>query len=201
MALVIPPGFAHVSLQFRNTGDPDPWYVTWGIDISAAGGDTEVIAGVQAGAWEASMLGNMTTDTTMSGVQLRVGQDGLDPLTLFYPYSEPGLSSTAKLPSNCALLCTKVTLRPGRTGKGRFFVPNVLTESGVDNVGVIAGSTLSTLQTNVTDFFEYLASDSPGPATPMVLLHNAGAPGGTTPTEVTQLIVDGVISTQRRRLR
>jgi len=66
---------------------------------------------------------------------------------------------------------------------------------------VIAGSTLSTLQTNVTDFFEYLASDSPGPATPMVLLHNAGAPGGTTPTEVTQLIVDGVISTQRRRLR
>lgn len=201
MALVIPAGFAQAALQFRNSGDPDPWYVTFGIDTSDAAGDYETVADICIGSWSSSFLGSMTTTTAITGCQLRVGQDGGDPLTLFFATSLPGGSSANKLPQNCALLVSKVTTRSGRTGKGRMFIPNVLTEGAVDNVGVIATEELGTLQGNADDMLDTLADPPAGPAIPMVLLHNGFAPGGTTPTEVASLSVDAVISTQRRRLR
>jgi len=201
MALVIPTGFAQVSIQFRNAGDPDPWYVTFAVEHPVDFGDYDLIADKVADAWIANHLGSMNTTTTMTGVQLRVGVGGDVPLTLFFPSAANGGSSTQKLPQNCALLVTKVTNRPGRTGKGRYFIPNILTESSVDQVGVITSGDVTDFQNNATGFLEDLAAAGDSFPCPMVLLHNAGAPGGTTPTPVDALVVDNVISTQRRRLR
>lgn len=201
MAQVIPVGFAHVGIQFSNSGDPDPWYVTMGLDVSDAGGDMEGVANTLATGWEGSLIGGMSTTTRLSGVQIRLGQDGGVPLTTFWPFNIAGGSSAAKLPQNCALLVQKVTQRPGRPGKGRIFIPNILSEGDVDTVGTITGSVRTELQGYFNDFLEFLADPNPLPPVQPVLLHNAGTPGGTTPSPITSWTVNGVIATQRRRLR
>lgn len=204
MTLVIPPGFGQASVQFRNSGDPDPWYVTFGVDLSEAGGDYTLAAAQIAGAVVSSLLGSMTTDTILSGVQLRVGQDGGEPLTIFVPQNEAGSSSANKLPQNCAVLITKVTNLGGRKGKGRMFWPNLVAEGVVNNVGVIEAGAVAEFQTQANDLMTYLDGEGDPPAefaTPMVLLHNGEGPGTPAPTPVERLVVQNVISTQRRRLR
>lgn len=203
MPLVIPTGFAQASIQIRMDGDPDPWYITHGVDVSAAGGDYSEVASTIAGAWTENILAQLPTSARTSGIQLQVGQDGPDNLTLFFPKDIPGGSTGNKLPQNCAALVTKVTERPGRTGKGRVFIPSLLNETDVSNIGVISPSTLTGLQGDLDAVLAFLATPEPGfdvPA-PMVLLHNAAVPGGTTPTIVSGLQIQAVIATQRRRLR
>jgi hypothetical protein len=198
---VIPVGFASVAVQFRNEGDPDPWYITWGADLSDAGGDYDGVAQTIITAVSDSITPSMNAATALTGVILRVGQDGGEPLTLPYAVNVTGSGTTAKLPQNCALLVSKITTRAGRTGKGRFFVPNVLSEADVNNVGVIDSGTRTDFQDAMNTLLGELEGPDTGPAAPMVLLHNTGAPGGTTPTPVLQLGVDTIIATQRRRLR
>lgn len=203
MALVIPPGFAQASVQIRMDGDPDPWYITHGLDLTDNVGSYQQVASKVVGAWTANILAQLPTTARVSGVQLQVGQDGPDNLTLFFPYDIAGGSTGDKLPQNCAALVTKVTERPGRTGKGRVFIPSLLLDSVVNNIGVISGAALDALQGDLDQILPFLADPQPGydSNVPMVLLHNAGVPGGTTPTPVTDLVLQPVIATQRRRLR
>jgi hypothetical protein len=201
MPLVIPIGFTEIALQFRNSGDPQPWYVTFGVDSSEVGGDYTAMADTIAEAWGGTAMPIMRTTTRLTGVQMRIGQDGGDPLTVFAAQDISGDSTSNKLPQNCALLVTKVTERSGRTGKGRIFVPNILSEGDVDDVGVIAGGTVTEFQDIFDDFNQALSDPPSGPSFPAVLLHNSGVPGGTTPSPITRWAVNGVIATQRRRLR
>lgn len=203
MALVIPPGFAQASVQIRMDGDPDPWYITHGIDLTENTTTFQFAASKVVGAWTENILAQLPTSARVSGVQLQIGQDGPDNLTLFFPYDIQGGSTGDKLPQNCAALVTKVTERAGRTGKGRVFIPSLLLDSVVNNIGVISGDAMSALQGDLDQILPYLAEPIPGndSVTPMVLLHNAGVPGGTTPTPVTDLVLQPVIATQRRRLR
>lgn len=203
MALVIPPGYAQASIQIRMDGDPDPWYITHGVDLTANTESYQFVASKIVGAWTQNILAQLPTTARVSGVQLQVGQDGPDNLTLFFPYDIAGGSTGDKLPQNCAALVTKVTERPGRTGKGRLFIPSLLLDSVVNNIGVISGAALSALQGDLDLILPYLETPEPGndAVVSMVLLHNAGVPGGTMPTPVTDLVLQPVIATQRRRLR
>lgn len=201
MALVIPPGFALASMQLRNSGDPKSWYVTHGVDLTEIGGDYFEAAGNVQTAWSANVFAQLSTSTTFVDVTLRIGQDGGDPLTYIYAVGLNGGASAAKLPQNCALLVDKLTGRGGRTGRGRMFIPNILVENDVDNVGNISGGTVSALQGDFNTLLAALSDPMTGPPVPMVLFHNAGAPGGTTPTPVDSLYVQSTIATQRRRLR
>lgn len=201
MPLVIPPGFAQVGIEFRNTGDPDPWYITFGIDVSAAASAWEEVAISISSGWGNFLLEEMSTDTSLTGVQLRIGQDGGSPLTLFFPFNYPGSATGQKLPQNCALLVTKVTSLPGRVGKGRFFVPNILSDGSVNNVGVIQTTDLAALQGLMDTFYSWVVVGDPAPPLPIVLLHNNTAPGDPPPTVVDRLLLNQVIATQRRRLR
>lgn len=201
MSLVIPPGFGQASIEIRNDGDPDPWYVTLGVDLSDVGGDFSAAAS-SIGLSFAETIGlQLHTSSTVTGVNLLVGQDGPDRLVVRVNLNEPGQTSSAMLPQNCAALYDKGTARAGRRGKGRMFLPNVLKEAGVNNVGVIDSNDLADLQLQATAFLDILTGPAPlAQSTPMVLLHNTG-PGSTVPDVVTSLRVQNVISTQRRRLR
>lgn len=196
MAVVIPPGFAEVGIEMRNSADPDPWYCTFGVDRSASVtgpiGDAQLIYGY----WMDTFGGNLHTSTTISGVRMRVGQDGGDPLIVFFAGSETGDSTASMLPQNCALLVTKTTNLGGRKGKGRFYVPNILVEGSVSQTGFIDSSAFTAMQTISTQFFEALESFT----LPMVLLHNEYTPQ-PEPTLVTSLVPSDLIATQRRRLR
>lgn len=202
MALVIPAGFAQASLQMRNSGDPDPWYITFGVELT----DLNFVAEREAARIESAARDNLanviSSDTRMTGVQLRIGVSEADPFTVFHPFDIQGLSTSETLPQNNAVLVTKQTERSGRTGKGRLYVPCV-NEGAVSNVGVLTETFRNLMQDRMTGFLEDLAAPETteeAPAT-MVLLHSAGAPGGSAPNVVTSLIVAPVIATQRRRLR
>jgi hypothetical protein len=129
-----------------------------------------------------------------------VGQDGEVPTIFESSRNSPGAGSADYLPQNCALLVKKQTNRGGRRGRGRFYVPMILPEASVDPVGNISGPQIEQKQTAADGFLEQLST---GPLnTPMVLLHNTeGVSTAGAPDPVTKLTVDGVISTQRRRLR
>ena len=204
MALVIPTGFGQASQSFINTGDPDPWYITWGVDLREVGGDFQSTANDLAQVFAAFWAGRFSTQTRISELTLRVGQDGGPSLVYTANLDVPGTSTAAKLPQNCSLLIHKMTERAGRPGRGRLFVPNVLRESDVNDVGVLDSGLWSELTNTAQGWSLAMAGfgdEALDPPAQMVLLHNTGAPGGTVPDTVTKLTVDPRISTQRRRLR
>jgi hypothetical protein len=197
MTLVIPPGFADLAYEIRNDGDPDPWYVTCGIDL----GDTDNIPALGI-----ALLGGFTTimdllngSSQNTAVKITVGQDGASPVRYTIPRVGPGGvggSGSAKLPQNCAALVRKNTALGGRQHRGRLFLPNVLDEGEVSHVGLIAAPMMTALTTKVDLWFDTFED------TPMVILHNNVGVGDTPdPTPVTSLTCDNVVSTQRRRLR
>lgn len=201
MALVIPPGYAQCSIEITNAGDPEPWYVTHGVSTTAAGGDYPAVGASVMGAFGAAWQSFLSTGSRISGVYLTVGSDGGNYTLYVTPdVAIIGTSTAEKLPQNCAYLIQKQTLRPGRAGKGRCFLPNVAPEGQVDNVGVISPTSLVSGQEACDLWLDTLASEVPV-ETPMFLLHNQGIPSGTTPDSVFRLQLDTRIATQRRRLR
>lgn len=202
MALVIPPGYIQCSIEIRNSGDPDPWYVTHAVDANDTGGDFTAIGEKVIAAFEIAWLSYLRTTSRVTGVHLTIGSDGGN-YTLFVnnPNSGNGTSTADKLPQNCAYLVQKITARPGRAGKGRVFLPGVAPESSVDDVGVINPTALTGAQAACDSWLDYLAAGAGSPSLTMILLHNEGIPGGTEPSEVIALRIDNRIATQRRRLR
>lgn len=201
MPLVIPPGFADIAIEMRCVGDPDPWYVTFGVDSSSAAGDGNQVGIAANEAW-AHIMTVVSDDVTHTGCKVTVGQDGAEPIRYFISEGAgvEGTSAAAKLPQNCAALVHKQTAVGGRRARGRFFLPGILDEGSVDNVGVIAGAHLLQLQNAADAMFAELVEE-PLPY-PMFVLHNSvGVSPLIDPTEVSSLRVDNVVSTQRRRLR
>lgn len=204
MPLIIPPGYADVAVQLRAQGDPDPWYVTWGVDCSGVDGDVPTIAGVSCGAF-ASVMTYMSNIVTLTGAAISVGQDGPQPIREFYPLTTPiqGGGTSQKLPQNCALLVRKNSSGAGRRSRGRMFLPLVIAEGEVSNVGLIDGGSMPIVQAMANSFWAYLnGPPDPPMSTPMVILHSSGGVSEAgVPNVVTSLAVDPVIATQRRRLR
>lgn len=205
MALVIPSGFAHCSVQISNSGDPDPWYVTWGVAV-VEDPDVAKIGYRQAHSLEETFGAEMPTSCRITGCNVKLGTGvDTDPITQFVSYPGTVSAGGPKLPQNCALLVDKYTESGGKANRGRFFLPGVVNEAGCSDVGVIDGADVLNFQTLASALLVRLNDLAPsdpqdGDFTPMVILHNADSPE-TVPTLVTRLSVQNRISTQRRRLR
>jgi hypothetical protein len=194
MTLVIPPGYAQAAWRFECAGDPEPMITTCGIAVSGFAGDFTAAANEMADnftdAWPAASINEAWT---FIGVVLRVGQDGAPPIIAEAARSVVGTSDTSTLPSNCSYLVKKSSARGGRPGRGRMFVPPFgLPEGEVDPNGAISGAHLAVAQGLIDDWFDPISA---------FILHDSTAPGGTDPSEVTNMVVDRRIATQRRRMR
>lgn len=203
MSVVIPPGYASAAIEMRADGDPGPWYITFGVDLSEAGGDYDAVLNTIAHAWENTFGENLTNQAVTSAYILTIGQDAADNLIVRRDVNVRSQSDTPKLPQNCALLVAKNTELGGRKNRGRFFLPGVLNEGAVNNIGVIDPGVVSAFQIQATQMKnDMLLGGTPdGVKCPMVILHNAGAGTTPPPTPVVSLSVSSVIATQRRRLR
>lgn len=206
---VIPSGFAHVAIEMKHTSDPQPWFCTFGIQGPAFPSDGIAVANGILKCWDQEIGQHMNQSVSSQQVILTIGQ-GTDPPVK--AYSNIGLlnsgSTTAKLPQNCALLVDKLTALGGRRNRGRMYVPSVLAEGDVSDTGNITNSALTLLQTSFNNFFEFMQNGSdltqfqPALAeTPMQVLHRPGISVVGTPTPVSSLRVQPVITTQRKRLR
>jgi hypothetical protein len=203
MAFVIPPGHAHCAIEFRMTGDPQPWYCTVGVDTNGATAP-QGIADHVFGAWRTTMLTLMPSVLSLTGVIAKVGQDGAAPVLGYsnQPVAFGGKSSSFTfLPQNCALLIDKLSNLGGRRNRGRIYVPGIILESDCSNVGVMTN--VATYQTQIDAFDAALrAPFAPGTAgMDPVILHHDQLVNPIPPTPIAQWRVQSVISTQKKRLR
>ena len=199
MALIIPPGFAQATIPFKHISVAREAVITFGVDVSDAGGDYQAAITTIYSAYAATFGTVLDSDVAGGPVRLRVGQDGGDPLAVEGTAVFSAGAGGASLPSNCAVLFKKTTATGGRKGRGRFYLPWSCADSGVDDVGQIEPSDVPEFQTLATDFLEQLATGVP--ETPMVLLHDSSGIGvEPPPSPVLALTVDPLIATQRRRL-
>nr|CRY96703.1 hypothetical protein [uncultured prokaryote] len=201
MTLVIPEEYAEASIELRNDGDPDAWYITFGVGLGAAGVDVTPAAEAIYGAFSDNLKADLGDDTAIVACHLRAAQPTGDPITYSFFGTDSGTSSGDRLPQNCALLVTKVTGLGGRKGRGRMFVPNVIPVTGCNEVGVLDSTFRSAIQADFDGFLTDVDAITTPFACELVLLHNDYGVDTPAPTHITRLQVETTIATQRRRLR
>lgn len=200
MTLIIPPGFGNAAIVMTSTVGTPPLVTTIGVDMSNAGGAHVDVANVVMSAYANSIGTTTDSSITVSHVTLTVGQDGpggsvdsdLPPI--------PCTRSGSSTPVSLAAIIRKSTNDLGRRGRGRMFLPGVLTQTEVGEDGVIPSVRVGTLQTAVSDFYDLLA-ESTDPTTgplPPVLFHSA-APADPSP--ITGLTVAPLVGWIRGRIR
>lgn len=198
MGVLIPPGFGNLTFVMTHVGDSEPMMTAIGVDPAGTSLDGPGIAQSAYALWAAQWLTQQPGNLVLEEVRYSVGQDGTDPLTYVYQGTDNGNGGSAYLPQNCALLVKKQTALGGRRGRGRMYIPYLLTENYVDPVGNIDPTYVGGLQDIADDFYDGLVSADLQP----VLLHDPGGFGvEPPPTPILQLSVDNKIATQRRRLR
>ena len=136
--------------------------------------------------------------------------DGTSTFTTGESTADPtsGEDNGGKLPSNCAVLGRKITALGGRTNRGRVYLPWVINENAVVNVGLMDSGTQSDFQDIADNWLDDLAG---GDSNGMVIANRHYNLPWTNParrlTSITtgpQVIscrIDQRIATQRRRLR
>lgn len=195
MSVVVPVGEGTARFQWSLPAIGKEAVITCGVETTAAVlpstwadllSNALVASGVAAAA-------SMLTGWRYDGCSVTY-QDVTGPIVYDYPEAVSGTIVADALPINCAVLVSKRTGVGGRRGRGRMYWPiTSIAESGVDAGGAILAAHRTTVQTRWDNFLTQVATDD----LRLLVHHDNGAAG----TPITDLIVEGTIATQRRRLR
>jgi hypothetical protein len=194
--MAVTPGFADVSLQVSSTIMSRPSFVTFGVDPSSSTPDSIAQSVYTAATSAGSLISKVDSGCTIGPTTIRLGQDGGEALVGYWSLRANGAISLTSPPPNVAVLIHKRTARGGRRGRGRLFMPWFVDETTIDEAGIIAPATVTSLATCVEVFRTALATNG----VPMVVLHEPGKTTAGAPDVVTSLTVDPLVATQRRRL-
>lgn len=199
MSLIIPPGYGSAAFIFTSTTGTPPIVTTLGLDLLEVGGDYVAAADKCFAAYEAHLLPETDTSLTLDRVTLSVGptpgggsvDSTLDP--------SPGTRSGTGPPVSMAVIVRKVTDTLGRRGRGRFFLPGLLTTTNVDENGIIDSGRREQIRAACGVFLASVAAatEPPGLMKP-VLLHSS-AP--STPNEIVDIAVSSQVGWIRGRIR
>ncbi len=201
MTLIIPEGFGHVTHQLRLAGDPEPMAVTYGVAIDAGGvTNAATLLDELHEAFHAAFTGSLPLSWTLYQTELKWNDDVVADLRIAIHVEPKAMSAAgAALPQNVAGLVHKLSSQAGRRNRGRFFLPG-LREGEVSDTGQITTNSITGINAALATWLNKintLMSQVDG----MVILHSTGITGAGPPTLVTQLLIDPVVATQRRRLR
>lgn len=192
--MTIPVGFAQVNFRYGGPSLPQKGEWTLGLNLEGSGKTP-----AQVGADLFAMYAAANFDTSIaSGVDLaeilvKFGPDQTG-ASAVVPAVETG-KATGAAPANTAYLVRKLTGAGGRAGRGRLYMPGV-PESMVGGDGDLDNTWQANLQTAWNTFY---TSFGPSDFSP-VLLHQDGSPI-SAPSLITSFQLDGMVATQRRRLR
>jgi hypothetical protein len=202
MALIIPPGFLQASYVFSLVGDSEPIVVTCGHEIdTASGASAASSANALFDNFADTILPNMNAQYVLEYVATYAGNDGPTIVTISTVDPVPGGGSAAIVPQNTAYLIRKRTDLAGRRGRGRMYLPSVA-EQNVDAVGIVAPSTVTSLQAAFDAWMLELTDTIGNELYPPVILHRSEGIGEEPPpTPVVTFVVENRVATQRRRLR
>jgi hypothetical protein len=196
MALIIPEGYAQVLIPIKHSLLNRSAAVTFGIRNDQIGTPTTgTVNDIQA---EFVPAINLDNNVVVGPTLARFGTDTGEALAIEGTVSTSGSSTSSSCPPNVAVLARKLTNRGGRRGRGRMFIPWWVDEASVDEAGNIAGATVTSFQSALSNFLAGLSAAD----LPMFILHDSigGTPAGD-PDQVQSLICDPLVATQRRRLR
>ncbi len=201
MALIIPDGFGQVLHQIRLAGDNEPMAVTYGVAIDAGGLINPAAAANDIhDAFHAAISSQLGTSYTLYQTEIKWKEAAVADLRVVIHVEPKAFVGTlATLPQNTAALVQKRTAVAGRRNRGRFYLPGI-GESVVDNIGQITPANVAAMNADLGLFLGKFGTTF-AQLDAMVVLHNTGISGAPSPTPVTQLLVDPIVATQRRRLR
>lgn len=202
MATNIPVGYGLAALHFTGNVGTAPYVTTIGVDLNNAAGDFVACAnGVKASfadafenAWSSSLI--------LDRVVLSVGQDG--PGGSVEDTLGPFLSNRNGdfPPVAMSVIARKVTNELGRAGRGRMFLPGMVTEAQVAENGLIESVAVAAIEGNCEQFLDNLGSgmDALYPAMQPVLLHGPSV-NPKPPTAIVSMTVAPIVGWIRGRIR
>ena len=206
MPLVIPPGFGLAAVELSGSAGTPTHVTTMGINLGDAGGDFVLAANAVMQAYIRAFRTVTANALTISRVTLSVGNDG--PSGSVESNLPPVVGGQAGNFESVAMapIARKITNRLGRSGRGRMFLPGVLSTTDVDINGSVSSAKRTALNTACSVFMANLELGDPDatppeidtPPCPPVLLHSV-AP--TTPTPLTELVVQPTVGWIRGRIR
>lgn len=196
MSLIIPDGFAQVAIPIQHTLLARQAITTFGIDLSGFAGTDPQAADAVMTCWINFVQPVMDSNTTAGPAILTVGVTGGENIVVSGILDSTGADSQSSAPPSVAVLVNKITARGGRRGRGRMFVPWAVNTADVNEAGLIATAAVNNLEAAFGDFRTCLSVSD----VDMVLLHNDGISDPGAPNAVTQVQVEALIGSQRRRL-
>src|ERR1044071_874061 len=187
----IPTGFGQVNLIYAGTAYPRGAQVTFGFGNEEDLSPDDVATAI-AGFWF-TQFGGVTSDIcSLQKIKVKLGPNDTGPETTLEP-ALLGANSSQPLPNQVAVLSRKITASGGRHNRGRSFWPGA-TEGQTDGAGKLSAAALSDWQDAVNGFWVACgAADFP-----WFILHEDEL---VPPTAVTNIQVDQLMASQRRRLR
>lgn len=206
MALVIPENHWQCKLRWRLSGDPEEMISTIGV-VGNDPGPRDILQVAEAVyiAWEGSFdAASLNQAWQFIGVDVTEGGETEDPQVGSYDRLQQGTGTWASLPHNCALLAKKKSAKGGRRNSGRMFIPaGYIGELEVGGNGVLSTVFMNGAQAKFTNFYDSLRDTLTAVGMPIAdfkpVIFHSSLP--SEPTEITSLVVDSLIATQRRRMR
>lgn len=144
-----------------------------------------------------STLGNqMDFSVAIGPTRLALGSDTGIPLSVVGTSVGAGGQVQTSVPPAVAFLIRKTTGVGGKRGRGRLYLPWSVATANIDEGGIIAGASVTAMQTKATAFLTAIQGIAGG--SDMMILHQTGS---SVATVVTALTADARAATQRRRQR
>lgn len=189
-------GQAQFVWHFHHTGDTEDYLCTFGFDPEF--GDPDVgtdLAELGFGNWEAWLIARQSSSIQLIACDVEVqGPTGKN------VWTSVGSAVGALAPdiglSNAAGLVRKITAAAGRGKNGRMYVPGIPVTK-FDDVGFIDGAEVTAWNEALAGFLDGMISVCG--VVPVVNHSTTGVVTGSP--EVTALVMDPLMATQRRRLR
>lgn len=192
MGSVIPAGFGQATINMEfTTGPSNPMAIV--IGYSNANDQSPVQnAGIIVDEYGSNVFsgGAISNNVVCTGINV-VQNPGGATAELGRLFS--GSKGEPSLPPQVSYLIRKLSVVGGRGGRGRIYQPGPTT-AHVEEGGQLNGEGLGLLNVGFAGWLTNLDSNS----IPMHILHSVPGPA---PVEVTALIADALVATQRRRLR
>lgn len=202
MGVTIPVGHGQLTIPFNLTGDDREMVVTFGFEDNSAISPDSIAEIFQTAWFGMNTMASSAISTAYSVGPCRVRVNRT--LGLFEGSAAATRAGTnagiAPLPQNVALLVRKTTLRGGREGRGRLFLPPCTeNEANVSATGDIGATAVTNWNTELEEFRVACETNSQ----PLELLHDVqpGDPTPPTPDNITGLLMQRFVATQRNRLR
>lgn len=197
MGVIIPPFNMHIIQPVRHTLAAESWSTTYAVALSGTDNPQTAINDADT-VFRASFDQELDNQAEFLPAQgyFRTG-GGL--LELYTSTTGPtaGLSSQTSPPPQVSLVIRKRTASVGRRQRGRMFMPSVFLQEGdVDETGILTTLAVNAFQAAATAFLTNL--NALGTLIDMRLLHSIPVAPDSTP--VTNLLVQPIVRTQRRRL-